>query len=149
MYRLFHDGELPAGLSTLKPPKDDEFGRKGAEAYYFSKLRREATRENGTRRPEIVAAHGPKSGKRLTSELVTSHLGGIRERWQLEDLKGYENTTRHELSQRFITQGLNYRRDSTTAPKNAESLTSVDPVGFGRALRTTITTFSFRLMYMC
>src|SRR5258708_8916184 len=40
MYRLFHDGEVPAGLSKLKPPKDDEFGRKGSEADYFSKLRR-------------------------------------------------------------------------------------------------------------
>src|SRR5437879_7020792 len=40
MYRLFHDGEVPAGLSKLKPPKDDEFGRKGAEADYFSKLRK-------------------------------------------------------------------------------------------------------------
>ena len=40
MYRLFHDDEVPAGLSKLKPPKDDEFGRKGAEADYFSKLRR-------------------------------------------------------------------------------------------------------------
>ncbi len=28
------------GLSKLKPPKDDEFGRRGAEADYFSKLRR-------------------------------------------------------------------------------------------------------------
>ncbi len=40
MYRLFHDGEVPAGLSKLKPPKDDEFGSKGREADYFSKLRR-------------------------------------------------------------------------------------------------------------
>src|SRR6267143_605635 len=40
MYRLFHDGEVPAGLSKLKPPKDDEFGSKGSEADYFSKLRR-------------------------------------------------------------------------------------------------------------
>src|SRR5260221_11897913 len=40
MYRLFHDGEVPAGLSNLKPPKDDEFGSKGREADYFSKLRR-------------------------------------------------------------------------------------------------------------
>ncbi len=39
MYRLFHDGEVAAGLSKMKPPKDDEFGRKGA-ADYFSKLRR-------------------------------------------------------------------------------------------------------------
>jgi transcriptional regulator with XRE-family HTH domain len=40
MYRLFHDGEVPAGLSKMKPPKDDEFGSKGTEADYFSKLRR-------------------------------------------------------------------------------------------------------------
>ena len=40
MYRLFHDGEVPAGLSKLKPPKDDEFGSRGAQADYLSKLRR-------------------------------------------------------------------------------------------------------------
>jgi len=40
MYRLFHDGEVPAGLSKMKPPKDDELGNKGREADYFSKLRR-------------------------------------------------------------------------------------------------------------
>ena len=40
MYRLFHEGEVPAGLSKMKPPKDDEFGSKGCEADYFSKLRR-------------------------------------------------------------------------------------------------------------
>ena len=40
MYRLFHDGEVPAGLSKLKPAKDDEFGSKGRDADYFSKLRR-------------------------------------------------------------------------------------------------------------
>ena len=40
MYRLFHDGEVPAGLRKLKPPKDDEFGSKGSEADYLSKLRR-------------------------------------------------------------------------------------------------------------
>ena len=40
MYRLFHDGEVPAGLSKLKPRMDDEFGSKGSEADYFSKLRR-------------------------------------------------------------------------------------------------------------
>ena len=40
MYRLFHDGEVPAGLSKLKPPKNDEFGSKGARADYLSKLRR-------------------------------------------------------------------------------------------------------------
>src|SRR6201997_1416445 len=40
MYRLFHDGEVPAGLSKPKPSKDDEFGSRGAQADYFSKLRR-------------------------------------------------------------------------------------------------------------
>ncbi len=38
MYRLFHDGEAPASLRKLKPPKDDEFGSRGAEAVYLSKL---------------------------------------------------------------------------------------------------------------
>jgi len=41
LYRLFHDGEVPASLSKLKPPKaDDEFGSRGAHADYLSKLRR-------------------------------------------------------------------------------------------------------------
>jgi hypothetical protein len=40
MYRLFHDGEAPASLRKLKPPKEDEFGSKGREADYLSKLRR-------------------------------------------------------------------------------------------------------------
>jgi transcriptional regulator with XRE-family HTH domain len=40
MYRLFHDGEVPASLSKLKPPKNDEFGSRGAQADYLSKLRR-------------------------------------------------------------------------------------------------------------
>ena len=40
LYRLFHDGEVPAGLSKMKPPKEDDFGSKGKEADYFSKLRR-------------------------------------------------------------------------------------------------------------
>ena len=38
MYRLFHDGEAPASLRKLKPPKDDEFGSTGGEADYLSKL---------------------------------------------------------------------------------------------------------------
>jgi len=70
MYRLFHAGEVPAGLSKMKPPKDDEFGSKGREADYFSKLRR-APRENGTRRPKVVAAHGAKSRKRLAPNRFT------------------------------------------------------------------------------
>ena len=40
MYRLFHDGEVGASIHKLKLPKDDEFGSTGAEADYFSKLRR-------------------------------------------------------------------------------------------------------------
>jgi transcriptional regulator with XRE-family HTH domain len=41
MYRLFHDGEVPSSLSKLKPPKDDdEFGSRGTQADYLSKLRR-------------------------------------------------------------------------------------------------------------
>src|SRR5260370_12860959 len=39
MYRLFHDGEVPAGLSKLKPPKDDELGSHGCETGYLSTLR--------------------------------------------------------------------------------------------------------------
>jgi transcriptional regulator with XRE-family HTH domain len=38
MYRLFHDGEAPASLRKLKPPKDDEFGSTGEDAVYLSKL---------------------------------------------------------------------------------------------------------------
>src|SRR4030081_400523 len=38
MYRLFHAGEVPAGLRKMKPPKNDEFGSKGSEADYLSKL---------------------------------------------------------------------------------------------------------------
>ena len=44
MYRLFHDGEVPAELSKPKPPKDDEFGNRGAQADYLSKLRRLLTK---------------------------------------------------------------------------------------------------------
>jgi hypothetical protein len=40
MYRVFHAGEVPAGLSKPKPAKDDEFGNRGAQADYVSKLRR-------------------------------------------------------------------------------------------------------------
>jgi transcriptional regulator with XRE-family HTH domain len=38
MYRLFHDGEVPSGLSKLKHPKDDAWGNKGEDAVYLSKL---------------------------------------------------------------------------------------------------------------
>ena len=40
MYRLFHDGEAPASLRKIKPPKDDEFGSTGEDAVYLSKLSR-------------------------------------------------------------------------------------------------------------
>jgi transcriptional regulator with XRE-family HTH domain len=42
MYRLFHDGEVPSGLSKLRLPKEtnDEWGSTGTEAGYLSKLRR-------------------------------------------------------------------------------------------------------------
>jgi transcriptional regulator with XRE-family HTH domain len=41
MYRLFHDGEVPASLGKLRPPEtDNEFGSRGAQADYLSKLRR-------------------------------------------------------------------------------------------------------------
>src|SRR5467141_4663071 len=38
LYRLFHDGEAPASLRKMKPPKDDEFGSSGEDAVYLSKL---------------------------------------------------------------------------------------------------------------
>src|SRR5215471_15815549 len=44
MYRLFHDGEVPAGLSKMKHPKDDDFGIRGASADYFAKLLRLLTK---------------------------------------------------------------------------------------------------------
>jgi transcriptional regulator with XRE-family HTH domain len=65
MYRLFHDGEVPAGLSKLKPPKDDEFGSRGAEADYLSKLRKLPAKMEPDDQ-KAVAAHGPKGSKRLT-----------------------------------------------------------------------------------
>jgi transcriptional regulator with XRE-family HTH domain len=40
MYRLFHDGEAAASLRKLKHPKEEEFGSRGSEADYLSKLRR-------------------------------------------------------------------------------------------------------------
>jgi transcriptional regulator with XRE-family HTH domain len=40
MYRLFHDGEAPASLRKLQPPKTDEWGSKGRDAIYLSELRR-------------------------------------------------------------------------------------------------------------
>ena len=48
MYRLFHDGEVPTSLHKLKPPKDDEFGSRGAQAEYLSKLRRLLAKWNPT-----------------------------------------------------------------------------------------------------
>jgi transcriptional regulator with XRE-family HTH domain len=40
MYKLFHDGEATASVKGLKRPDNDEWGSKGREADYFSKLRR-------------------------------------------------------------------------------------------------------------
>jgi transcriptional regulator with XRE-family HTH domain len=40
MYRLFHEGEVGASIRKLTPPKDDEWGSRGNEADYLSKLRR-------------------------------------------------------------------------------------------------------------
>jgi transcriptional regulator with XRE-family HTH domain len=60
MYRLFHAGEVPAGLSKMKPPKDDEFGSKGREADYFSKLRRLLAKMEGDLR--IGTLYGFSSG---------------------------------------------------------------------------------------
>ena len=41
MYRLFHEGEAEASIRTSKRPAGgQEWGSKGSEADYFSKLRR-------------------------------------------------------------------------------------------------------------
>jgi transcriptional regulator with XRE-family HTH domain len=41
MYRLFHDGEAASSIRSLKRPTDsEEWGSKGKEADYLSKLRR-------------------------------------------------------------------------------------------------------------
>src|SRR3981081_4536618 len=40
MYRLFHDGEAPASLRKLKPPKDEEFGSTDKRSVRLCKLRR-------------------------------------------------------------------------------------------------------------
>jgi transcriptional regulator with XRE-family HTH domain len=41
MYQLFHDGEAAASVRSLKLPKDsEEWGNKGDEANYVSKVRR-------------------------------------------------------------------------------------------------------------
>jgi hypothetical protein len=40
MYRLFHDGDVEASIHKLKPAKDDEFGSRGSQTDYLSKLRR-------------------------------------------------------------------------------------------------------------
>ena len=40
MYRLFHDGEVGESIRKLKPATDtEEWGSKGKEADYLSKLR--------------------------------------------------------------------------------------------------------------
>ena len=38
MYRLFHAGEVEASIHRLRVPKVEEFGNKGKDAEYFSKL---------------------------------------------------------------------------------------------------------------
>src|SRR5260221_1625284 len=65
MYRLFHDGEVGASIRKLTPPTgSEEWGGKGKEADYLSKLRRLlAKMEPGDQK--IVAAHGPKNRERL------------------------------------------------------------------------------------
>ena len=40
MYRLFHDGEAPASLRKMQPPKKEEWGSTGREAVYLSTLRK-------------------------------------------------------------------------------------------------------------
>ncbi len=40
MYRLFHDGEVEASIQKLRRAKNDEWGSRGKEADYLSKLRR-------------------------------------------------------------------------------------------------------------
>jgi transcriptional regulator with XRE-family HTH domain len=40
MYRLFHDGEAPASMRKLQPPKNDEWGSEGRDATYLSELRK-------------------------------------------------------------------------------------------------------------
>src|SRR6266851_192899 len=40
MYRLFHDGEVGASIRKLEPAKDDDWGSRGAQADYLSKLRK-------------------------------------------------------------------------------------------------------------
>jgi transcriptional regulator with XRE-family HTH domain len=40
MYRLFHEGEVGASIRKLEPAKDDEWGGRGKQADYLSKLRR-------------------------------------------------------------------------------------------------------------
>jgi transcriptional regulator with XRE-family HTH domain len=47
MYQLFHDGEAPASVRSLKLPKDSvEWGNKGDEADYISQVAQTAC-ENG------------------------------------------------------------------------------------------------------
>src|SRR5712672_266666 len=71
MYRLFHAGEIPAGLSKMKHPKDDdEFGSRGAQADYLSKLRRLlAKMEPGDQK--LLLHMAPKSRERLAANRST------------------------------------------------------------------------------
>jgi transcriptional regulator with XRE-family HTH domain len=38
MYRLFHEGEVEASIHKLTPARDDEWGGRGKQADYLSKL---------------------------------------------------------------------------------------------------------------
>ncbi len=54
MYQLFHDGEAAASIRKLKLPKDsEEWGSKGDEADYLSKMRK------------LLAKMGPDNQKLL------------------------------------------------------------------------------------
>jgi transcriptional regulator with XRE-family HTH domain len=64
MYRPFYDGEAPASLRKLKPPKEDEFGSKGAEADYLSKLRRLPKSQETS--PSAVPSSCPRPRNRST-----------------------------------------------------------------------------------
>src|SRR5258707_8787587 len=60
MYRLFHDGEVPAGLSKLKPPKDDEFGSTGGDCEFPFKFL-EPTAHRETRDQKLILHITPKN----------------------------------------------------------------------------------------
>jgi len=65
MYRLLHDGEPPASLRKLKPPKDDEWGEHRSRSGLPLQIA-QATYENGAGRPEnSCCTMAPKSGEKL------------------------------------------------------------------------------------